>query len=150
MPCIPDQEVVQLWYHYEEVAMHFNELIIQYRLQLMGGTGAIGALSSYLIASKDLGENFEKLRALTASVILVLFSAAAYLDVFYYNELLLGAVDALLKFESEHNGIYMSTAINQRFPNGEASAIKFTYIGVIATMSIFTIWTCFAAFRKKK
>jgi hypothetical protein len=37
-PEIPPN-VIDLWFHYEQVAMHFNELIMQYRLQLMGARG---------------------------------------------------------------------------------------------------------------
>ena len=48
----PDQ-VIALWFHYEKIAMHFNQLIIQYRLQLMGGAGAIGAVAAFLIQSRD-------------------------------------------------------------------------------------------------
>ena len=32
-----DPEVIKLWYHYEEVAMHFNGLIMQFRIQVMAG-----------------------------------------------------------------------------------------------------------------
>jgi hypothetical protein len=91
-PDLPSN-VVDLWYHYEEVAMHFNQLIIEYRLRLMGGVGAVGAVSSYLIGGtvKDpMRRNW--LRALVSSGLLVLFVAAACLDLFYYNALLEGAV----------------------------------------------------------
>jgi hypothetical protein len=43
-----DPNVVQLWKHYEDIAMHFNELIIDYRLQLMGGTGVLGTVAGHL------------------------------------------------------------------------------------------------------
>ena len=43
------EEVIKLWFHYEQIAMHFNDLIIQYRLQLMGGAGAIGTFYFFLV-----------------------------------------------------------------------------------------------------
>ena len=139
-PINPD--VVQLWFHYEEIAMHFNELIIQYRLHLMGGIGLIGALSGYLI-----GNNVEspymrhKLRALISSGLLVLFIAAAYLDLGYYNELLRGAVDALEKFESEHKEVYLSTYIVNRFSGHATVRIYITYAIVLIPFLLFTLWS---------
>ena len=96
-------QAINLWWHYEEIAMHFNQLIIEYRLQLMGGAGAIGALASYFVGShiQEL-EQKHAIRAYISLIILVLLFAAMLLDILYYDNLLQGAVDALVKFESEH------------------------------------------------
>lgn len=90
--------VVELWFHYEEVAMHFNDLLMQYRLQLLGGAGAVGTVASYLIGGRvedQLRRNW--LRFLVSAGMLVLLAAAASLDVWYYDRLLRGAVKALLE-----------------------------------------------------
>ena len=137
-----DHEVIALWFHYEEIAMHFNQIIIQYRLQLMGGAGLIGALSSYLIGGKvEVAERRHMLRAYVSTGLVVLILAAAVLDVFYYNELLLGAVDALLRFEQEHPELYMSTLISNRFPNGGTLPIFITYGLVLGPLTLFSIWS---------
>ena len=95
------EQAITLWFHYETVAMHFNELIIQYRLQLMAGIGAIGAIAGYLVGSKVAEESDRhKLRAFISAGLLIILVAAAYLDLFYYNELLRGAVDALLELSA--------------------------------------------------
>jgi uncharacterized membrane protein YfcA len=137
-----DQKVIDLWWHYEEIAMHFNQLIIQYRLQLMGGAGAIGALASYFIGSHvQKAERRHVIRAYVATVIFVLLLAAAILDVCYYNELLLGAVDALKSFEGQHPEIYMSTRIDSRFANRGISVIFSVYGLILIPLALFTIWS---------
>src|SRR5438094_78343 len=65
-PTPPD--TVTLWHYYEEIAMHFNSLIMQFRLEVIGGAGALGTLASYLIGGKvtDPGQQ-NWLRALVSS-----------------------------------------------------------------------------------
>ena len=145
-----DQKVIDLWWHYEEIAMHFNQLIIQYRLQLMGGAGAIGALASYFIGSHvPKSERRHVIRAYVATVIFVLLLAAAILDVFYYNELLLGAVDALKSFEAQHPEIYMSTRIDGRFANRGISVIFTVYGLILVPLAVFTIWSWIVFFQER-
>ncbi len=128
---------VDLWFHYEEIAMHFNELIIQYRLQLMGGTGAIGAVAAYLILGKEDVVLRSSLRVLFSCLMLILLVAAAFLDLFYYNKLLDGAVVALLEFEKNHPEINMSTYIHAEVQNWAKPAIWLWYAAIIVPLGIF-------------
>lgn len=145
-----NQSVVDLWWRYEQVAMHFNELIIQYRLQLMGGAGLVGTLSSYFIGSHVRNaERRHTIRAYVATVVLILLSAGAALDLFYYNELLLGAVDALKQFESEHPAIYMSTAIDKRFSAQGVNTLYLVYGIILVPLAIFTVWSWYALVRER-
>lgn len=133
-------EEMQLWFHYEEVAMHFNQLIIQYRLQLVGGAGVIGALASYLVQQKV--SNRLKRYELHVVVSLVLFlvvSAAASLDIFYYNKLLQGAVDALMEYEKRHPDYYMSTKIEASVTGRGMTAIWCAYLAILLPLLLFTI-----------
>lgn len=136
-----DETILQLWWHYEETAMHFNELIMQYRLQLMGATGAIGAIAAFVISHKSHHKHFNELRAFTSTIVTIFFIAAASLDIFYYNELLLGAVDALLDLEAKYPEINLSTSINNRFSSSEAQVICWVYAIIISTMAIFSGWS---------
>lgn len=137
-------DVIDLWYHYEQVAMHFNELIMQYRLQLMGGLGTIGALSGYLIGSKVEDQQVRNwLRALVSTGLLVLFVAAAALDLFYYNPLLQGAVDALVEYESKHPPINLSTLITKRVEHRGMVPIVFAYSLIFIALGWFTLWSWF-------
>jgi len=130
-----------LWWHYEELAMHFNGLIMQFRLQVLGGAGAIGTLAGYLINSGKV-EGLKKpnrLRAVVASGLWVLILAAAMLDVFYYRQLLKGAVQAILDFEREHPEIQMSTQIERTV--GQGKYVIFCAYGIlISVLGIFTLW----------
>jgi hypothetical protein len=109
-------------------------------LQLMGGAGAIGALASYLIGAQVKSPLQQlRLRSVVSFGLFVLIFAAASLDVFYYNQLLLGAVDALLKFESEHPEIYMSTMISTSVTNRGFLTIYGVYGGILAVLGVYTV-----------
>ena len=134
---LANQQVIDLWWHYEEIAMHFNQLILQYRLQLMSGAGVIGTVASYLIGTKvpDV-ERRHRARYLVSLILLVLLSAAAILDLGYYNLLLLGAVDALVEFETANPGINMSTRIEERVPG--MFSVWTVYALILVPLAIFT------------
>ena len=120
--------------------MHFNSLIMQYRLQVMGGAGALGTLASYLIGGKVTDPKQQDwLRALVSSGIFILVFAAAVLDVFYYNVLLRGAVDALITFEKQHPEIQMSTQIERTVGNGQY-AILWAYGLMLVVLLSFAGW----------
>lgn len=139
---LTNTEIIQLWFHYEEIAMHFNELLLRYRMQLMGGAGAIGTLLSYLIGSRIKDVTVRHWVVFVVSlVLLVIISAAAALDLFYYNQLLLGAVDALLEFENMHPIINMSTRIEEQISNRGLITIRTVYAIILLPLLIFTIWS---------
>ena len=136
------QQEIELWFHYEEIAMHFNQLIMQYRLQLMGGAGAIGAISSYLIGGKI--ENVAKrheLRVIISFGMLTLVCAAAVLDLAYYHQLLQGAVKALLEFEAARSELNMSTLIHREIGDRGVSIILCVYLSFIIPLFCFTLYS---------
>ena len=134
-------EVTQLWFHYEEIAMHFNELILQYRIQLMGGAGVLGTIFAYLIGSKSAnGENKHWVRFVVSFVLLVIITAAASLDVFYYDKLLSGAVKAIIELEEKYPHINMSTLIKKETSGNYVKIIYLVYGLIITPLLGFTIW----------
>ncbi len=139
------QQTLDLWRHYEEIAMHFNELIIQYRLQLMGGAGAIGGILAYLGSKIDDISRRHSLRAWLSTGLLVILFAAAYLDLGYYNKLLRGAVDALILIEKTQPELYISTMIenrfNDRFPFAATPIIYFAYLMILVPLILTTRWS---------
>lgn len=141
---ITTDQAILLWHHYEEVAMHFNELIIQYRIQLMSGAGIIGVASSYFIVkNKSEGHLNYKLIAFISTSSFILLSAAAVLDLGYYNELLRGAVEAIVELEKQHKKfLYMSTCIKDQFGSSGASIRIYAAYGIIMIpLLILTIWS---------
>ncbi len=108
---VPSADELAVWFHYEEVAMHFNEILIQFRLQLLGGAGSLATVALYLIGEKVHEIQRPRLRTLASTALLTLVFAAAMFDLGYYNQLLRGAVDALLEFERQHPSLYLSTKI---------------------------------------
>ncbi len=141
-----DPEQIKLWFHYEQVAMHFNDLIIRYRLQLMGGVGAIAVGAGYLITEKAEVANQPKLWFWVSMTLFVMVTAAAILDIFYYNRLLEGAVIALLEYERNNPNFYMSTRIHQRAGGWNFWIIVGWYASILLPISLFGLF----AWRKDK
>ncbi len=121
--------------------MHFNSLIIQFRLQLIGGAGALGTVAAYLIGSKveDARER-RLLRTFAPLALLILIVPAAVLDLFYYNRLLRGAVVAILELERNHPEINMSTRIDESAGLGRYVA-WFAYGWMAAALLGFSLWS---------
>ena len=110
--------LIELWAKYEDVAMHFNDLLMRLRTQALGAVAAIVAVASFVFEG-GFGEN-GTLPWFSICVGLVLLLGAwmmvFMLDAFYYSRLLTGAVDALLDIEKKCAGaIVLSTRIDERF-----------------------------------
>ncbi|MBG05360.1 MAG: hypothetical protein CMM59_14940 [Rhodospirillaceae bacterium] len=133
-------EVISLWFHYEEITMHFNQLIIQYRLQLMGGAGAIGAIGTYLVRSTEDLKHYH-LRSLFSAWLFVLILGAAVLDICYYSQLLEGAVKAIIEFERMHPTIKLSTTIAAEVPGSGLATVIFWYSVILGSLAIFSLWS---------
>ncbi|WP_045057133.1 hypothetical protein [Aliterella atlantica] len=43
------KEIFQVWREYENIAMHFNELLIKLRVQALGAIAIIGTISTALL-----------------------------------------------------------------------------------------------------
>lgn len=134
-------DVVTLWYRYEEIAMHFNNLLMQFRLQLIGGVGAIGTIATYLIGGKvDDVVQRAWLRTVLAGGLLVLILAAAIIDVWYYSRLLEGTVATLIDLEAKHPEIQLSTKIEETVGHGK-HAIRYSYGLMLLTLFLFALWS---------
>jgi hypothetical protein len=137
-----DPQVLDQWYRYEEIAMHFNTLIMQFRLQLLGGAGLIGTVASYLIGGKIKSDAQRHwLRFVVSGGLFVLIAAAAALDVFYYEQLLRGSVEGLLDLESQHPEIQLSTTIERVVGGGKYTAhYSYGAIGRASVMASCLPW----------
>ncbi len=123
------EERFKLWNKYEDVAMHFNELLIRLRTQALGGIATIVTAASFLVRGSNNSEPWPAV----AAVSLLLFFAWCTLwriDVCYYSRLLHGAVNALRRIENESGDtIWLSTKIEEMF--GPRSEHKLSWHGFV-------------------
>lgn len=89
MAVAPDDVLAQ-WAKYEDIAMHFNTLILQFRLQAVGGLAALATVA--LVASEKAPPAVRRRSLLRVNwMMLFLWIGLGVLDLGYYNELLRGA-----------------------------------------------------------
>jgi Na+/melibiose symporter-like transporter len=113
----------KVWKYYEDVAMHFNDLIIRLRAQSIGGIAALATVLGIVIKSCDqTNGGFNYGLAIIAILCLMLFWVAIWvLDQRYYNRLLEGSVNAILELEKnkeqflENKEISLSRNIEKAF-----------------------------------
>jgi hypothetical protein len=100
-PSFSESSAFVLWSKYEDVAMHFNDLIMKLRTQALAGLAGVVTVSGLAVSFTG--------KAVTATEWEVLFYTIAFLtlawialfslDLCYYNKLLMGAVKAIHKHE---------------------------------------------------
>jgi hypothetical protein len=110
-----------LWEKYEDIAMHFNGLLLRLRSQALAGIAALSTVVGIFTKEGNSDVHRDWLVATAIFIALALFWVAIWcLDILYYNRLLMGAVEALVKLEDEHkqrsvHHIHMSTHIDGEF-----------------------------------
>lgn len=115
-------DVQALWAKYEDIAMHFNDLLMRLR------TSSIAAIAALSTVIGIFADGSTESLSLDWAVATGLFSAMSFvwlaifcLDFFYYNKLLNGAVAALVQLEKnvaegkKLPGINLSTLIEDEF-----------------------------------
>lgn len=111
-----------LWAKYEDIAMHFNDLIMRLRTQSLAGIAAVSTLVG-LFTKEGADIQTDWLVASAIFIAMALFWIAIWcLDFHYYSRLLAGAVAALKKLENETASgnvarIDISTIIEAEFEN---------------------------------
>ncbi len=92
--------VFKVWKAYEDVAMHFNDLLLRLRIQALAGVAALAILAS--IFSNVRTFNFQGTWIIAAACffgLTLIWGAICALDLLYYNRLLVGSVAAIRKIE---------------------------------------------------
>lgn len=147
-------ELYEVWEKYEDIAMHFNDLILKIRVQALGAVTAVIAIASLF---SDTATGIPWGVATTIFGFLSLFWAALwFLDFQYYNRLLIGAVDELLKIEKlsqTQNYVHqlnLSTNISKKVRKkvdsnlnleGTLSGPKYFYLVVLVGLLFGFIWS---------
>lgn len=89
----------EVWGKYEEIAMHFNDLLIKLRTQALGAVAAISALIG-VFGKTDAGLHSWGLSSAVFFFLCVFWVAIWVIDFRYYNALLLGAAEAIIDLET--------------------------------------------------
>lgn len=90
----------KIWKVYEDVAMHFNDMLLRLRIQALAGVAALAILAS--VFSNVRTFNFQGTWLIASASFLgwmLVWLAIWLLDRCYYSRLLLGSVAALLELE---------------------------------------------------
>lgn len=90
----------KVWRSYEEIAMHFNDMLLRLRIQALAGVAALAVLAS--IFSNVRTFNFQGTWLIASAAffgLMLIWIAIWLLDRNYYTRLLMGSVDALLALE---------------------------------------------------
>lgn len=106
-----------LWAKYEDVAMHFNDLLMQLRQRALTGLAALLALGSIAVKMTTAGLQLWIILTVAFLFLAIVWATLWWIDSAYYARLLRGAVDALLEIERHSGGrIILSTRIEGAFP----------------------------------
>lgn len=105
---------LELWKKYEDVAMHFNDLLMRWRLQAIGGLAGLVTLAGFVVGDATTLTVRYRAMFILGGVLALGWIGVAIIDLFYYSRLLRGAVDALLAIERANPPITLSTIIENR------------------------------------
>lgn len=128
-----------LWVKYEEVAMHFNDLLIRLRTQSLAGIAAVSALVGIFSKEGIADVHLDWVVAQAIFGAMMAFWIAIWcLDLLYYNRLLSGAVRAVIALEKQTKTgaaftgeIDLSTLIEAEFDQPIWSLRKWRFKGIV-------------------
>lgn len=114
---------LEIWKKAEDVAVHFNQMLMSFRIQALGGGAvATGLIGTILFSGDGLGPTRSNFRAFAAGMLFlaVIWGAIWIIDLRYYQRLLLGAVGEAERLERQSGGLVrLSRAITQACQTGE-------------------------------
>jgi hypothetical protein len=144
MPAAP-ADVLAQWAKYEEIAMHFNSLILQFRLQSVGGLATLTTVA--LVATEKAAPAVRRRSLIRVNLMMLfLWIGLCVLDLGYYNELLRGAVDGLKAFEAANPSVQLSTTIATTVSWG--TALPRVFYGVVFLVLGFGLLWLFCGDRR--
>jgi hypothetical protein len=91
--------IKELWGKYEEITMHFNDLLMRLRTQALAAVAALSTIVGIFSKSGTEPTTSWQMVAFIFAILCMFWIAIWILDFCYYNKLLLGAVVALVDIE---------------------------------------------------
>lgn len=141
MDILTDKDtVIRVWSEYEKVAMHFNDLMMRWRLQAIGGMAALVTLAGFVVGdAHDVATRYRAMLIL-AGLLTFVWIGVALIDLRYYRRLLKGAVRAILAIEERTTDLRLSTIIEEEAQGpGRWAPYAFYLIGFIPLAAI-VVW----------
>lgn len=138
-------DIQMLCAKYEAIAMHFNDLLMRLRSQSLAGIAAVSTLVGIFTKTGTTDHKIEWMAATAIFVAMACFWIAIFfLDLFYYNRLLIGAVSAVIDLESKAASfapisINMSTLIEAEFRSPALRGKMSSFTGVLLFYAIVLI-----------
>jgi hypothetical protein len=129
---------------YQDIAMHFNDLIIKVRTQALGAVAAIVTITTHL--GRNESEIYWQPVGIVSLILLCFWGALFLLDYFYYMPLLRGAVAGIQQIEHYHPYIKISTIIEMKAKH-HRKVIKLFY-GIIALVLLSHCAYCLGFIKK--
>ena len=129
--------VFKLWSKYEDIAMHSNELIIKLRVQALGGLTITGTITT-AIFRRDNDPNMLKF---LLPIFLLGWIAIYFLDIYYYNRLLSGAIKEIILLEEQFKNIKLSTKIEEEINSSQNGRYWFYWtIAIVLCCISISLW----------
>lgn len=132
-------DVFKLWSKYEDIAMHFNELLIKLRVQALGGLTISGGLVTAIFKDEN---SFYSLKFIFP-FFLIAWGAIYCLDMLYYNRLLSGAADAIIELEAKYPSFQLSTKTASSIRSSTRGR-KWFYLVVFIGLGIISVLLWFS------
>jgi hypothetical protein len=138
-------DIQMLWAKYEDIAMHFNDLLMRLRSQSLAGIAAVSTLVGIFTKTGTTDAKVEWMAATAIFVAMFFFWIAIFfLDIFYYNRLLIGAISAVTDLESKAasgalTSINISTLIEEEFKSQALRGKMSSFTGVLLFYAIVLV-----------
>ncbi|MFC1480523.1 hypothetical protein ACFL5Y_03650 [Candidatus Omnitrophota bacterium] len=137
--------LLETWKVAMDTQMHFNDLLIKMRttvisiiLAVFGGAAI--ALKDLKIPPVRICDFDLRISAVVIIIGLVFLAAQAFLDIFYYFRLLLGAVDFTAQLDKKHNFFGLTKSIQKSIPPCWAYIVLIIYYVIPFALGIAAIW----------
>lgn len=130
----------EVWAKYEDVAMHFNDLLVRLRLQALGGLATLVTVAGFVVGDTVTLTTRYRAMLILAAMLICAWVGIAVIDLGYYSRLLKGAVAALTDLERRSTVVKLSTQIEQSARWGGIYAPWLFYgVGLLPLVGI-VIW----------
>lgn len=131
----------EVWSKYEEVAMHFNDLLLKIRTQALGVVATLITVVGIFAKTNDVKLTWE-MSAGAFFFLGVFWIAIWVIDFKYYNRLLLGAVLAIIDLEtaSKKSGIVNEIKLSQEIERAVSGDLKTEEKGIAGELSAGRWW----------